>query len=282
MRVVLFCGGLGMRMRALGGDNVHVLRRAADLPKPMIEVGERPLLWHLMKWYAHFGHTEFVLCLGHRGDVIRSWFLSLEHEGVESLDSSMPAVRVRLSEPGMEGWLVTLVETGPDAVVGQRLLSVQEFVADQDVFLANYSDGLSDVPLPDLVELNARSGAVATFMSVPIASTLHTVSFSHGGRVDSVGPLEEEQLWINGGFFVLRKEIFSYMRPGDELVMDPFARLIGEDRLTTLPYGGFWVALDTEKDRRRAEELWASTRPWAVWEQDETQERALQPVARAS
>lgn len=266
MRVVLFCGGLGLRMRALVEDNGELQRRAADAPKPMIEVGGRPLLWHLMKWYAHFGHTEFVLCLGHRGEVIRDWFLSLEHGGVVTLDSSVPAVKVRIEDPEMSGWDVTLVDTGPDAVVGERLRAVKEFVADQEVFLANYADGLSDVSLPDLIQLNKDMGAVATFLAVPLSSSLHAVTVAQGGYVNAIGPLESQHVMINGGFFVLRSEIFDYLYRGEELVVEPFRRLIEENRLVAMPYHGFWVALDTAKDRVRAEELWGGTPPWAVWD----------------
>ena len=266
MRVVLFCGGLGLRMRALVEDNGELRRRAADAPKPMIEVGGHPLLWHLMKWYAHYGHTEFVLCLGHRGEVIRDWFLTQAHGGVMPLNSSIPAVKVRMEEPEMAGWEVTLVDTGPDAVVGQRLRAVREFVDDQDVFLANYADGLSDVPLPELIELSQETGAVATFMAAPLASSLHAVRVTGSGHVHSIGPLEDQHLLINGGFFVLRSEIFDYLHESEELVVEPFGRLINEGRLVAMPYHGFWVALDTAKDRVRAEELWETSRPWAVWE----------------
>lgn len=271
MRVVLFCGGLGLRMRAVVEDHGQLQRRTADAPKPMIDVGERPLLWHLMRWYAHFGHREFVLCLGHRGEVIRDWFLNLEHGGVQQLDSTTPAVRVRLEEPGMEGWQITLAETGPDSVIGQRLLSVKEFVDDQDVFLANYADGLSDVRLPELVAHFHETGAIAAFLTVPISSSLHSVSFFQGGQVESIGPLESQQLWINGGFFVLSSKIFDYLLPGEDLVVQPFARLISEKRLFALPYEGFWAALDTAKDRHRVEQLWRTSRPWAVWERETAQ-----------
>src|ERR1700742_4768416 len=135
-------------MRALVETHGEVRRRAADAPKPMIEVGEQPLLWHIMKWYAHYGHRDFVLCLGHRGEVIRDWLCGLEHSGIEQLDAAVPAVRIQLTEPGMEGWTITLAETGAETVVGQRLMKVREFVEDDDYFLANYADGLSDAPLP--------------------------------------------------------------------------------------------------------------------------------------
>jgi glucose-1-phosphate cytidylyltransferase len=275
VRVVLFCGGLGLRMRTMVDDHGTLQRRAADAPKPMSIVGDRPLLWHIMKWYAHYGHHEFVLCLGHRGDVITDWFLSLNHSGVTEVGSAVPALRLQLDEPGMEGWTVTLVNTGPDAVIGQRLRMVREFVDDQEVFLANYADGLSDVSLPEMISLHESSGAVATFMAAPLASSLHAVAFSSDDtHVDSIGPLESKELWINGGFFVLRSEIFDYLNPGEELVVEPFARLIQENRLVAMRYHGFWVALDTAKDRFLAEQLWASSRPWAVWQD----EQALLPA----
>lgn len=224
-----------------------------------------------MKWYAHHGHTEFVLCLGHAGESIRDYFLSQNHSGARLLDSSLPAVRVEIDEPDMQGWTVTMVDTGPDALVGMRLRAVKEFVDDQETFLATYADGLSDVHLPDLIELSTNMDAIATFLAVPLASSLHAVKVNESGKVDHIGPLESQDVWINGGFFVLRSEIFNYLHAGEELVVEPFARLIAENRLAALPYRGFWVALDTAKDRVRAEELWETTRPWAIWD------KSLQP-----
>lgn len=269
MRVVLFCGGLGLRMRAMVDDGHFLQRRAADAPKPMTILGGQPLLWHLMRWYAHWGHNEFILCLGHRGDVIREWCYEQEHEELiprsgEVLDSTL---RLRLLGGEADGWDITLVETGPDSMVGQRLRAVRSLVQGEDMFLANYADGLSDIRLPDLVEHAVRSEAIATFVSVPLPSSLHVVSLRPDGLVDKVSALANQGVWINGGFFVLRQEIFDVLHEGEELVVEPFARLIKAKRLAAVAHDGFWVALDTAKDRHSAEVMWqAGDRPWAVWQ----------------
>lgn len=271
MRVVLFCGGLGLRMRALvEDDSQHLQRRAADAPKPMTTLGGQPLLWHLMRWYAHWGHTEFILCLGHRGDVIRDWCLQLPFEELAPRSTHVPAStrRIRLIGDEVEGWDITLVDTGAEAIVGQRLRAVRSLVEDEELFLANYADGLSDVRLPELISSAQQSGAVATFVSVPLPSSLHSVTVDAGsGLVERVSALADQGIWINGGYFVLRPEIFDVLHEGEELVVEPFARLVASRRLAAVVHDGFWVALDTAKDRHVAELMWQSgERPWAVWE----------------
>ena len=271
MRVVLFCGGLGLRMRALVADDAptHLQRRAADAPKPMTVLGGQPLLWHLMRWYAHWGHMEFILCLGHRGDIIRDWCMQKEYEELAPRSTSVPAStrRIRLRGGEGDGWDITLVDTGHDTVVGQRLRAVRSLVDDEELFFANYADGLSDIVLPGLVEEAKRSRAVATFVTVPLSSSLHRVSLDAMGLVESVTALSDEGVWINGGYFVLRREIFDVLHEGEELVVEPFARLIARRELAAVAHRGFWVALDTAKERYFAELMWRSgRRPWAVWE----------------
>lgn len=273
MRVVLFCGGLGLRMRSVvEEDPPRLQRRAADAPKPMTVLGGQPLLWHMMRWYAHWGHTDFILCLGHRGDIIRDWCLQMAYEDLVPRSTAVPAStrRVRLIGGEGDGWDITLVDTGHGANVGQRLRAVRGLVEDEELFLANYTDGLSDVVLPDLVEEAKRSRAIATFVTVPLSSSLHRVSLDSMGTVRSVTALSDEGVWINGGFFVLRQEIFDVLHEGEELVVEPFARLIVRRELSAVAHHGFWVALDTAKERYLAELMWQNgRRPWAVWESPE-------------
>jgi len=275
VRVVLFCGGLGLRMQAVVQGQAHLARRAADAPKPMALVGGQPLLWHLMRWYAHWGHREFILCLGHGGDVIREWCSQTSSGRLAPRLPDHPDSCERFVFTGgaEDGWDVTLVETGPETIVGQRLRKVRPFVDDEEVFLANYADGLSDVCLPELIDLAAATGAAATFLSVPLQTTLHTVSSDQPeGLVTSVSPLSDHGVRVNGGFFVLSREIFDVLHPGEELVGEPFHRLIDQRRLATLQHDGFWLALETAKDQHHAEELWRSgQRPWAVWQYSRSQ-----------
>jgi glucose-1-phosphate cytidylyltransferase len=258
-------------MRAMVEGQHHLARRVADSPKPMALLGGQPLLWHLMMWYSHWGHKEFILCLGHGGDVIRDWCRENSSRQLAPRLSHPPEKCERLAFVGGDegGWDVTLVETGLETIVGQRLRKVRAFVDDEDAFLANYADGLSDVCLPELIDVAATTRATATFLSVPLQTSLHMVSAQQSdGLVTGISPLADHGIRVNGGFFVLRREIFDVLQAGEELVAEPFQRLIAQERLAAHRHDGFWVALDTAKDRFLADQLWQSgLRPWAVWQQ---------------
>lgn len=256
MRVVLFCGGLGMRLREYSDT----------IPKPMVPIGYRPLIWWVMKYYAHFGHRDFILCLGYKGDVIKEYFLNYNECRSNDFVLSQGGRRVDLLQKDIEDWRITFVDTGINANIGERLMAVRPFVSDQEMFLANYSDGLTDFPLPAMVDGFMRSGHIATFLSVRPNYSFHFVSRREDGIVTSIDDVMSANAWINGGFFVLRREIFDYMRPGDELVVEPFQRLIGEGRLATHPYTGFWRCVDTFKDLQALETLHSKGRaPWELW-----------------
>jgi glucose-1-phosphate cytidylyltransferase len=242
MKVVLFCGGLGMRLREY----------SENVPKPMIPVGRRPLMWHLMRYYAHFGHTDFILCLGYGGDVIKRYFANLgEHE---------PAC------PDIASWRITFADTGLSANIGERLKAVEPLLAGDDLFLANYADGLSDLPLPDQIAFARRRRAIATFVSVKPNISYHAVQADRYGVVTHVRPCSETDLRVNGGFFVFRREIFQYNAPGEELVEEPFGRLIRKRQLAAYGFDGFWLPVDTAKDKQRIDELVsAGSCPWELW-----------------
>lgn len=261
MKVVLFCGGQGLRLREY----------SENTPKPMVPIGYRPIIWHLMKYYAHYGHTDFILCLGHKADVIKQYFL--RYEETISNDFVLRPGRgdrpeVRLLARDIDSWSITFVDTGVDANIGQRLLAVREHLAGEETFLANYSDNLTDAPLPAMVEhLERRPDKVASFISVCPSQTFHIVRFDAGDcGVRQILPVQDCGVWINGGFFVFRQSIFDYLRDGEELVIEPFQRLIAADRLTTYPHAGFWACMDTFKERQTLEDLHVHGHaPWEVW-----------------
>jgi glucose-1-phosphate cytidylyltransferase len=256
MKVVLFCGGLGLRLREAG----------ENIPKPMVTIGYRPILWHVMKYYAHYGHKDFVLCLGYRGDVIKDYFLKYSECLSNDFVLSDGGNKLELMGRDIHDWRITFVETGASANIGQRLRAVERHVADEPVFLANYSDGLTNLPLPPQVEHFHRQDALASFVSVRPNLSYHIVSTATDGRVSNIQEIRHAPIRINGGFFVLRREIFEYMREGEELVCEPFQRLITAQRLAAYEYDGFWMSMDTFKDRQRLEEIHASGRaPWEVW-----------------
>jgi glucose-1-phosphate cytidylyltransferase len=256
MKVVLFCGGLGMRIREAGENT----------PKPMVTIGYRPILWHVMKYYAHYGHKDFILCLGYRGDVIKNYFLNYSECVSNDFVLSEGGKKLELMASDIHDWKITFVETGATSNIGQRLKAVEKHVGNERVFLANYSDGLTDLPLPSLMEHFRRHDAIASFVSVKPNLSYHLVSTVDGGRVTAIEEIRRAPIRINGGFFVLTPEIFDHMRDGEELVCEPFQRLVRMERLAALEYNGFWMSMDTFKDRQQLEDIHArGNAPWEVW-----------------
>lgn len=259
MKVVLFCGGLGMRIREAG----------ENMPKPMVTIGYRPILWHVMKYYAHFGHKDFVLCLGYRGDVIKNYFLNYSETLSNDFVLSEGGKKLELMASDIHDWKITFVETGANSNIGQRLKAVERHVRDEPVFLANYSDGLTDLPLPVHLDHFRQHEAIASFVSVKPNLSYHLVSCEDGGRVTSIQEISKTPVRINGGFFVLRNEIFDHLHEGEELVVEPFQRLVAARKLAAYEYDGFWMSMDTFKDRQQLEEIYARGKaPWQVWNGD--------------
>ena len=255
VKVVLFCGGYGMRMRSSDAD---------DVPKPMQLVGPRPLLWHVMRYYAHFGHTEFVLCLGYGARHIKDFFLT--YTETASNDFILRNGQVELLSTDIGDWSITFVHTGLASSIGERLRRVREHVAGEEVFLANYADVLTDAPLDEMIA-NFRAGdAGASMMVVPPQSTFHCVELD-GTLVRGISSVTELPVWENAGFFVLRQEIFDHIPPGGDLVEDACRTLAEKRRLIAYPHRGFWQAADTFKERAALDAAYGSgERPWMLWE----------------
>jgi glucose-1-phosphate cytidylyltransferase len=234
----------------------------------MVTIGYRPILWHVMKYYAHFGHKEFIICLGYRGDVIKNYFLNYSECLSNDFVLSHGGKKLELMNSDIDDWKITFVETGATSNIGQRLKAVERLVGDDPEFLANYSDGLTDLPLTDHIEHFRRHAAIASFVSVKPNLSYHLVSVADGGRVTALEELKSAPVRINGGFFVLRNEIFDYIREGEELVCEPFQRLIRGGRLVATEYDGFWMSMDTFKDRQQLDEIYSrGNAPWEVWSQ---------------
>ena len=255
MKVVLFCGGMGMRIREHSGS----------IPKPLVHIGERPILWHIMKYYAHYGHKEFILCLGWKAEAIKEYFRNgkARHAGNESVQSD-GAEQIRYDE---EDWDITFVDTGPDTCIGQRLKAVQPYLEGEEIFLANYADGLTNLPLPDIIDRFRETNPVGMFVSVrPTYVYFHSVSSQQDGTVSSIEPLVETDVWMNGGFFTFSHEIFDYIRDGEDLVGEPFKRLIAANKLRTMKFEGFWACMDTYKEKELLDDLHAGgSAPWEIW-----------------
>jgi glucose-1-phosphate cytidylyltransferase len=270
MKVVLFCGGKGVRLR----------RDGTDLPKPLVRIGNQPILWHVMKYYAHFGHKDFVLCLGYRGDVIKDYFLNYSECLSNDFVLSEGGKKLELMRSDIQDWKITFVETGLHSNIGQRLKAVERIVGDEPEFLANYSDGLTNLSLPQQLEQFRRHDAVASFVSVKPNLSYHLVSSEPNGIVTAIEDIQKTSIRINGGFFAFRQEIFRHLRDGEELVREPFQRLVGLGRLRAYRYDGFWMSMDTFKDRQQLEEIYShGNAPWEVWNGAAAREERVETYA---
>jgi glucose-1-phosphate cytidylyltransferase len=259
MKVVLFCGGLGIRLRDYA-DNV---------PKPMVPIGYRPIIWHLMKYYAHFGHKDFVLCLGYRGDLIKQYFLNYEECVSNDFVLSQGGRKRELLNSDITDWRITFVETGLNANIGQRFKAVEPHVAGEELFLANYSDGLTDLVLPDQIAHFRQHDKVAGFLGVRPSMSYHFATTAEDGLVTGFHDIGQSGLRVNGGFFIFKQDIFRYLHDGHELVEEPFQQLIRDRQLLAYQYDGFFMAVDTAKDKKRIDDLYAGGNPpWEVWRKD--------------
>jgi glucose-1-phosphate cytidylyltransferase len=257
MKVVLFCGGLGTRLREY----------SETTPKSMVDIGYRPIIWHLMRYYAHFGHKEFILCLGYKGDVIKNYFLKYNECLSNNFVLSNGGKSIHLYNSDIEDWKISFIDTGLNSNIGQRLLAVKPYLEGEDVFMANYTDGLSDLNLDQYLEHFHRQNKVASFLAVQPSQSFHVISFGKDSLVQNIQSVGQSDLWINGGFFVLKKEIFDYFQNGEELVLEPFQRLIVEQELIAYRNPGFWACMDTLKEKLLFDEMYAQGKtPWAVWE----------------
>lgn len=255
MKVVLFCGGSGMRLRGY----------VDDIPKPMVQIGTRPIIWHLMKYYAYFGHREFILCLGYKGSVIKNYFLHYDESVSNDFIWSQGGKKIDFINRDSDDWTITFVETGANTTIGERLKAVEPHLMNEQMFLANYSDGLTDLQLPLMIEQLRQSDAVGALLLVQPTASFDIVKLTPHGNVGQVSALSKSDIWINGGFFVFRREIFNYIEPGDELVRRPFERLIERNALLAHKCTGFWQCMDTFKDKQRLDDLNQGTAPWKVW-----------------
>lgn len=255
MKVVLFCGGMGLRLHPA----------TENIPKPLVQVGGKPVLLLLMKYYSYFGHKDFILCLGYKGEEIKRFFLNYD----ECLHSDFVLTngvnKQKLFKSDIEDWKITFAETGLNTNLGQRLKMVQKYVGSEEAFLANYADGITDLYLPDMIEYSKKRNKIGCLLAVKPAVAFHSVSISDDGFVQNVSQLNRTPLRINGGFFIFKNQIFDYINAGEELVLEPFQRLISKNELVAYKYDGFWASLDTYKDKQRLDELASNNASWEIW-----------------
>jgi glucose-1-phosphate cytidylyltransferase len=255
VKVVIFCGGLGVRM----GEATQ------STPKPMIPIGGRPILWHIMKYYASSGHKDFILCLGYKAEAVKGFFLAYNEALANDFVLSGGGKDVRLLRSDIDEWTITFVDTGMQSTIGERLKAVAHFLEDDETFLATYGDGLTDAPLDEMIETFERAGKTAMFLQVRPTTNMHVVETTADGVVTGIEDITTANVFINGGYFVLSRAILDLIEPGDELVERPFRRLIERGELLAYPYDGFWAPMDTLKDKQRLEALWeGGNAPWRL------------------
>jgi glucose-1-phosphate cytidylyltransferase len=256
MKVVLFCGGLGTRLR----------EHSEEIPKPLVTIGYRPIIWHLMRYYSHFGHNDFVLCLGYRGDMIREYFLNYNECMSNDFTMLKGGKDIHLHKSDIDDWNITFVDTGLHANIGQRLCAVRKYVENEEMFLANYSDGLSDLNFNKYLEAYSKTSAVGGFVAVRPTQSFHAIKSRDDGVVTQIGSIHDSEFWINGGFFIFKNQIFDYIQEGEELVEEPFKRLIREEKLYAHKFEGFWTPMDTFKDKINYDRMYArGEAPWEKW-----------------
>jgi glucose-1-phosphate cytidylyltransferase len=258
MKVVIFCGGLGVRM----GEATQ------RIPKPMIPIGAQPILWHIMKWYASWGHTDFVLCLGYRAEVVKQYFLSYSEALANDFVLSNGGGDIELLGSDISDWRIAFVDTGIQSSIGERLRRVAPHLQDDEYFLATYGDGVTDAPLDEMIATLQQSGKTGLFLAVHPRLEYHVVEADGDGVVTSIASLADSDIRINGGYFVFRRDFLDQIGAGQELVEEPFRNLIARKELLAYKYDGFWEPMDTIKDKQKLDALVEGGR--APWRRDGT------------
>lgn len=255
MKAVILAGGYGTRI----SEETHLR------PKPMIEIGGRPILWHIMKIYSHYGIHEFVICLGYKGYMIKEYFANyFLHQS--DLTFNMSENRINIHNNHCEPWLVTLVDTGESTMTGGRIKKVESYVG-RETFCLTYGDGVSDVNIKDLITFHRKQGTAATLTAVQPPGRFGVLDIKKNLIVRFEEKPKGDSTWINGGFFVLEPHVFDYIE-GDDTIWEkkPLEQLAGVGQLAAYRHEGFWQPLDTLRDKNLLEELWNSGKaPWKVW-----------------
>lgn len=260
MKVVIFCGGYGTRIRDI----------AQNLPKPMIPIGGRPILWHIMKGYAVSGFNEFVLCLGFQGNVIKDFFLNFEtltNDFTISLESDK-SIEIH-GNHAETNWRVTLADTGVQAMTGARLRRIKKYIGDDDIFMLTYGDGISNVDIQELVKFHQSHGKILTITGVKPPGRFGEIETDASGKIQEFN--EKPQAGgglISGGFFVCGREIFDYLDAREDLVFEqePMQNLVNDGEIMVYRHDGFWQCMDTARDHKLATALWDSGKAeWKLW-----------------
>ncbi len=256
MKTVILCGGRGTRLGAHG----------TTLPKALIEIGENPVIWHLLKIYSHYGYDDFILCLGFLGDKIKRFFVEqnwLNADFTLEKNTNLPLLK---NSEALENWRLTFAETGAETNTGGRLKRIEKYLDGEKTFFVTYGDGLANVNLEKLVEFHKSHGRIATLTAVHPHSNFGILKLDEEMRVTEFQEKPVMREWINGGFFVFNRQIFDFLDENSILEREPLERLAKENQLVAFPHDGFWKCVDTFKDNLEFNELWSGGRAdWKVW-----------------
>lgn len=261
MKTVILCGGYGTRIREV----------AEHLPKPMIPVGDRPVLWHIMKYYSVFGYTDFVLCLGYKSEIIKNYFINygtVPADLTMTLGEAVPFLPRKLTDE--TGWKIILAETGLNAMTGARIKKIQKYIGDDDNFMLTYGDGVGDIDLDALMKFHLSHGKIATVTGVHPPGRFGELAYNNKTKV-VLGFNEKPQVSggrISGGFFVFRKEIFNYLNDQEDLVFEqrPMRQLVEDGQLQVFEHDGFWQPMDTSREYSLLNKMYVENEaPWVKW-----------------
>lgn len=262
MKVVILAGGLGTRLS----------EETSLIPKPMVEIGGRPILWHVMKIYSSYGFNDFVILTGYKSHVIKDYFINY-YTRYSDITVDMANNAVEIHQHRNEPWKVTMLYTGQDTMTGSRIKKAKDFIGDER-FMLTYGDGLSDINIPKLLEAHEKSGKLATVTAVQPTGRFGAINIENDFEVTSFAEKpKDDKAWISGGFFVLEPEIFDYIKDEDYTVFEqePLENIAKDGQLNAYKHDGFWKAMDTLKDKNDLTQMWLSQNaPWALWERKET------------
>jgi glucose-1-phosphate cytidylyltransferase len=256
MKTVLLAGGLGTRLR----------EETEFRPKPMVPIGGKPILWHIMKTFAHFGHTEFVVCTGYRGDFIRQYFHNFERMNSDfTIKFGAPESFKSYGILEESGWEVTVADTGPETMTGGRIYKIRDYVGGE-TFMCTYGDGLANVNISELLSFHKSHGKIATLSAVRPVSRFGVLEITKDGIIESFQEKPQSEGWINAGYFVFEPKVFDYLELNSILEGEPMANLAGDGQLVAFKHDGFFQPMDTYREMSILNELWETNQaPWKVW-----------------
>lgn len=255
MKVVIWCGGRGIRLNEM----------TEFVPKPIVQIGDRPILWHIMKLYSHFGFKEFVLCLGYKGEMIKDYFLNYPLKAFDFTKSLHFDNSTEIHSNEVEDWKITFVDTGLEALTGGRLLKVKKFLENDDIFMATYGDGLANININEIIEFHKKKGKMATVTGGHPYSKWGMIQVDSDNIVKSFWQKPVLTDYINIGFMIFNKEVFNYIK-GDIEIEEVFKELAKEGQVAMFPHEGFFHAMDTWRDFLDFNKMWETNQtPWKIW-----------------